>query len=453
MPCVKRTLVALAMLAVVVFTPRVSFAASTCDCFCGEAGYGATPMGTMQQSSCSARCDDLEIKFIGCFSDPSQYPVESDKCWTKAECAAWSDERNGTTVKATWGSVFPAECSVTKTSGEEMRYCYAEDVPYDLNIAIGNVSTVQNLPEYINLVYTWMLPAASLIAVVMMMIGGLQYTLARGKSKYIEKAKTRITNAITGIVILMSAFVILNLIDPRLVSFESLNIPLIKEVVILDPEASCERLEDYGYDIDPLQEATDDGYKQCGGYGEIVGTDNLADNALGSWKEGDTCEYQSCASGESCVADDGKNSCQSCSAMPSETSSTTTCSAMEQLNTGAGGDEQRYCRYSPELRACLGVSGDSPGVVKCSSMQTLSKNNAAYPGCKYYETLNVVYNSGVSRLSTEDHKDFLKEICNNDPCGLAKNVGATRCAYNEGASVESYFGITSTTPGFYCNTF
>lgn len=409
----------------------------------------------MQQSTCSDRCNDKEKKFIGCFSDPSQYPVESDKCWTKAECAAWSDERNGTTVKATWGSVFPADCSVTKTSGEEMRYCYAEDVPYDLNIAIGNVSTVQNLPEYINVVYTWMLPAASLIAVVMMMIGGLQYTLARGKSKYIEKAKTRITNAITGIVILMSAFVILNLIDPRLVSFESLNIPLIKEVVLLDPESSCERLEDYGYDIDPLQEVTDDGYRQCGGYGEIVGVDNLADNALGSWKEGDTCEYQSCASGESCVSDDGKNSCQSCSEIPNETASVTTCSALEQLKTGASGEEHRYCRYDPETRSCMGVTSNTMLTsINCPSIRTLSDSSST-KGCEYYETLTLTYDSTSTSISSEKGKALLQEICTSDPCGLAKHVGASRCAYNEGSKVEeSFWGLyTSTTPGFYCNTF
>jgi hypothetical protein len=456
MPCVQRKLVALAACAAVLltaFAPRESFAASTCECFCGAVGSGAVSADTMTQEQCKETCDALSgnWQYVGCFTDTAQYPVESDKCWTKEECESWSDERSGgEIVTAEWGSVFPADCAKTKTSQEEMHYCYANDVPYDLNIALGNVTEVQNLPAYINAVYTWLLPAASLVAVVMMMIGGLQYTLARGKSKYIEKAKTRITNAITGIVILLSAFVILNLIDPRLVSFDALKIPLVKEVTILDAMSSCERLSDVGYGIDPDPETTK---HYCGETGTISSTGGLKDNAIGSWEDGDVCKFQTCelGNGFTCLS---SGECASCADVP--TPSSATCAALESLNSGTNGEEQTYCRFDAESNSCLGVTSDAQvSSFYCPSMRTWSERSEENRGCEYYETLSITYDGTSETISSEKGKELLEEICNNDPCGLAENVGATRCAYNEGTDVTEWFwgAYTSTTDGFHCHTF
>ena len=98
----------------------------------------------------------------------------------------------------------------------------------------GSETSVNFLAEYINAVYGWILGAAALIAVVMMMIGGLQYTLARGKPKYIDKAKTRITNAITGMVLLLAAFNVAYLIDPNTVTLQPLNVRTVDMVKLVE---------------------------------------------------------------------------------------------------------------------------------------------------------------------------------------------------------------------------
>ena len=90
--------------------------------------------------------------------------------------------------------------------------------------ADGGYVSVNFLAQYINAVYGWAIAASALIAVVMMMLGGLQYVLSRGKSKYIEKAKTRITNAITGLVLLLAAYSIAYLIDPNTTTLRSLSL-------------------------------------------------------------------------------------------------------------------------------------------------------------------------------------------------------------------------------------
>ncbi len=442
MPCVKFKIAALAVFVALAFAPRVGFAATSCQCFCGEAGYGAVPVGEMTQSACKTSCAESEVEYVGCFTDSTQYPVESDKCWTQEECASWSDERNGVAVRATWGSVFPADCSRTKTSLAEMRYCYANDVPYDLNIDFGNVGTVENLPDYINVVYTWLLPAAALVAVVMMMIGGLQYTLARGKSKYIDKAKTRITNAITGMVLLLSAFVILNLIDPRLVSFDALKIPLIKEVTILDPTSSCERLADYGYEIEPVEELADDDYKKCGGSGTISDVSGLKENALGSWKEGDPCEYQYCSNGESCVSDDGDNACYSCSEIPEETASASTCGAIEEFDAGQNSDTQIYCEYDSKLRSCTTagtglatVQGFYCGALRTSAAETVN-NSELQRGCDVYNELEFGYGGSIGSMTDDEAATLLQQICEEDKCQIGKEILSSdpefplKCAYD-----------------------
>jgi hypothetical protein len=459
MQCVKRKLFALAVLAMVAFTPNVSFAAGTCECFCGATGSGATSADQATPEQCRKTCDSLagDYKMIGCFTDDSDYPVESDKCWTAKECDDWSEEYNGVSVGATWGTVFPADCSVTKSSSEPMHYCYADDVPYDLNIHIGNVTEVQNLPEYINVIYTWMLPAASLVAVVMMMIGGLQYTLSRGKSKYIEKAKTRITNAITGIVILMSAYVILNLIDPRLVSFETLKIPLIKKVTMLDATSSCERLEDYGYTIEPVAA----GSEACGNKGTIKDDSLLKDNALGSWKIGDTCDYYSCETpGTTCTAYHGTNMCFACAGnfSPSESS----CNALDK-STGGGTTTSpyyEYCRYTPEKThasaegdldsgTCYGVQNPSTSTseqyLNCSLARTKSelhyREGELKGPCEYYETLKAAIYPLNDNLNTKPYREAFEEICSNDVCGVAEESDAVRCNFsitNPGSDDETY---------------
>ena len=95
----------------------------------------------------------------------------------------------------------------------------------------GAVITSNFLAEYINAIYTFLLPAAALVAVVMMMIGGLQYTMARGKPKYIDKAKTRITNAITGMVLLLAAYNIAYLIDPQITDLKSISLANVEPII------------------------------------------------------------------------------------------------------------------------------------------------------------------------------------------------------------------------------
>lgn len=437
MPCLRRNFLALVLgIFFVLFSPGITFAATMCDCWCGIDGAGAVEEGVMTAEKCADTCTDPEYpsqRVAGCFTDPSQYPYESDKCWTEAECAGWSDKRNGETVKATWGSEIPFDCTINKSGTAEMHYCYAEDVPYELNIHIGDVTKVQNIQTYINVIYTWLLPAASLVAVVMMMIGGLQYVFSRGKSKYVEAAKTRITNAITGVVILMSIFVILNLIDPRLTSFESLNIPIIKEVAMLDPDASCERLRDYGYRVELV---SGDG-ELCGSKGKITDNTSLKDNALGSWKVNDECDFIYCSENKFCISDNGDAECRACYDVPAETASAGTCEKGERLtSTNVSDATQIYCRYDTTLRSCTTVGtalgttesraqGFYCGALLSHALQSTgggSPTDSALKGCAVYNDLEFGYSGSTVSVTDEKANDLFETVCTEDTCGIVDAV-------------------------------
>jgi len=94
-----------------------------------------------------------------------------------------------------------------------------------------------------------LIPAGSLLAIVMIMIGGLQYMLARGDSGKLSNAKTRIQNAAVGMVLLLCAVTIAQFIDPSFTELGRLQPPKVRTVTFIDPNSSCETLEIIGMTV------------------------------------------------------------------------------------------------------------------------------------------------------------------------------------------------------------
>lgn len=109
----------------------------------------------------------------------------------------------------------------------------------EVNPATGNV-TSNLLGIYITAIYRYLLGAGAIIAVVMLMIGGVQYATARGNSKAVSQGKERITNAIIGLVLLFLAFDIAFFIDPKTVVFSSLSFKSIPEKLLSEQTAGNE---------------------------------------------------------------------------------------------------------------------------------------------------------------------------------------------------------------------
>ncbi|MBU1126180.1 MAG: C39 family peptidase [Patescibacteria group bacterium] len=92
------------------------------------------------------------------------------------------------------------------------------------------------LGEYIEAIYGWLLAAGALVAIVLVMVGGLEWMLATGNTARVTKAKERISRAAIGIVLLLSAYSIAYLIDPSTVTFSTLDIPIVERVDFIPNE-------------------------------------------------------------------------------------------------------------------------------------------------------------------------------------------------------------------------
>ena len=83
--------------------------------------------------------------------------------------------------------------------------------------------TIPWLAQYIGGIYTFMLSIAGVVAAVMMMVGGFQYVTSAGDKGKVGAAKTRIANAMIGLVLALGSYAMLYAINPDLVSFRGLR--------------------------------------------------------------------------------------------------------------------------------------------------------------------------------------------------------------------------------------
>ncbi len=96
------------------------------------------------------------------------------------------------------------------------------------------VVTSNFLADYIAGVYKYLIGIATTIAIVMIMVSGLEWTFSGGSimgadsKASTSRAKTRIRNAVTGLVLLMSAYLILFTVNPNLLRLEMPELDIIK---------------------------------------------------------------------------------------------------------------------------------------------------------------------------------------------------------------------------------
>ncbi|MFH1286420.1 MAG: hypothetical protein ABII02_01575 [Candidatus Magasanikbacteria bacterium] len=105
------------------------------------------------------------------------------------------------------GVKFTDMADLTKKWEEGRRYVY---VPF-----IG---------EYFKAVYQYIIIAASVISVVVLIVAGTRWTLSGGSTEVIMESKKQIVGAIIGLVIALTSYTLLYTINPELVQFRSLRI-------------------------------------------------------------------------------------------------------------------------------------------------------------------------------------------------------------------------------------
>lgn len=84
--------------------------------------------------------------------------------------------------------------------------------------------TASDLPKCVNQIYVWSLGVASLLALLMIVIGGYQYMTAAGNAEHTKEGLEKIWGSIIGLALLFGAYLLLSTINPDLVDFKSNSI-------------------------------------------------------------------------------------------------------------------------------------------------------------------------------------------------------------------------------------
>lgn len=83
-----------------------------------------------------------------------------------------------------------------------------------------DVYYITDISQFIRGLYNFFIGAIALAAIVVLMIGGFQYVIAAGNQSKIGEAKETINGAITGLILTLLSYTLLNAINPKIVSLE-----------------------------------------------------------------------------------------------------------------------------------------------------------------------------------------------------------------------------------------
>ena len=137
------------------------------------------------------------------------------------KCCCYDKDKNN--ENCTW---FEKECPEGTediiSNSEAIDKC-ANSVKTVLQVPIpkvggGSLRLVESYGQYVNTIYKWMIGIASILAVLVIMISGLEWILAAGNAGKIGKAKGKIKNSLLAIFFISVSYLILAVVNPKLLN-------------------------------------------------------------------------------------------------------------------------------------------------------------------------------------------------------------------------------------------
>ena len=97
-------------------------------------------------------------------------------------------------------------------------FTFADPLVYELSAPIpGGNDTANGFTQYISFLFPFLLSIAAISALIMFIIGGIQYTLGGASPEQMKSARERISNAIWGLLLAVFSVLILQTINPELI--------------------------------------------------------------------------------------------------------------------------------------------------------------------------------------------------------------------------------------------
>lgn len=432
-------------------TGAAESAAPSCTCFC-TAETGTKPGKKMTKRECATSCQQKGEHMVTCAFSAAQFPDRANlNCFSKTEC-------EGETYNGIFDKAQPRDCPAGK------HLCFPKPEPIKLFFHLGDTTQVVNLGQYIQIGYNYALSLSLIIVVVFLMIGGIQYILAAGVPSQLESAKKRIRGALIGMAILIGAALILQTVNPALIHLNPPKANLIKRIVLLTGEESCEDIVRRAKEANPAlktEEIVNVKDTTKGPYGKQM-CGSVAPLLLGpsgtQVPDGTTCQYRGCKdSTTQCAGNGDEAKCLSCQdVVPPQDLGLTTgvgikatseiCRQLQKPNKTAGGKtvQANYCFWTTD--ADLTVNGfttanslalfvapnpfaavssiEAVSAIKNGTCAEISINCSNITSCRDYDDVlakNDIENACLDDISPLAGGDLeLGNICNSsDPCGVA----------------------------------
>lgn len=326
--------------------------------------------------------------------------------------------------------------------GGEMPAAQAEKPPEPvearLTVAINGLTQTSNIAQYLGTIYNWGLTVVTILAVTMLVWGGVKYLTAGGDMSRTGSAKTTISNAVIGLILAFATYLILNTINPALLTFKSIEPKAISRIVATTENGCEDILSKFAYlQISPTSAPTG----TCGD----TGTLSLKPGQTGQIVT-NTCTFKTCPAGLGCGKIDGKYKCVKCQDMTDAALKKNT----NSLSVGDG-DCRQYapaiynkkefyaCVYSNDTalttiggkwlgqRGCALFYGNCSQIKKC---EDYDDNSRIYPNGYDPRTGDVGFSPAYERSCIRDLStagscvylgptNHLAIVCNpNDPCGV-----------------------------------
>lgn len=113
------------------------------------------------------------------------------------------------------------------------------------------------LGDYISGVYNYLIGFSTTIAIVFIMIAGLQYSFGGASAGTVSKAKERIRNAVIGLSLLLGTVTILTFINPKTTLFKPLRLQTVSKLALEDViTMAVESCKDLHGSVDPCSVQT-----------------------------------------------------------------------------------------------------------------------------------------------------------------------------------------------------
>jgi hypothetical protein len=112
---------------------------------------------------------------------------------------------------------------------------------FTLEVPIGSLSSIpmgnstEPIAVYIKTIYNFAVGAVGIVAAVVLMIGGVIWITAGGNASNVGEAKSMITAALTGMVLVLTSYLLLDQINPALVNLSS-NITAVTLITVSAPQ-------------------------------------------------------------------------------------------------------------------------------------------------------------------------------------------------------------------------